>query len=350
MHNTQMNLAVAVVSTFILLATTLPQTGGFSFQDNPQSTRQARVGGDFQSKSTPDPAVIHYATSSGGNYNYHKYYSYNKQTRKPATRPSIGGWYFPDSGSRDPVVHDSVPQPSTVSSALKPQTVTIVNGIGIRGGDDFPTETPPTTTAVNLPPPHCPQGEDFCSNVTNYPVDLVQSLVSNIHKEIIDFAKYEPTVDERYHSPGGGSDIPACKSRMDAYFPKAARNIQNDLNWIVNDIDVNGVNFKQRIDTETCLKPRKPCTSLLQAGVAQGFTTECRQSYVNVKLLAIDQKSKQKVVDTFKFPSHCQCFVVPTSFKLSRSGVPQGTVTPDTNTTLSTDSSESDGSTTYINV
>lgn len=37
--------------------------------------------------------------------------------------------------------------------------------------------------------------------------------------------------------------------------------------------------------------------------------TECRQQFAYRRLLALDAK-QQVVVDDFKFPSHCECFLI----------------------------------------
>jgi len=341
----QMLLCVAVV---VCLGSALPQNGGtFTFQDRSSSDevsqRKGRVGGNFPNKKpTPNPGVVYYATNSAGSYNYNQYYNSIKQTRRPATRGPVtrpnrnsGGIFFPKTGAnvdrpqpqnQPPPTSRPQAQPSlTVRPQKQPDTVTVVNGIGIRGGSEdltLPSDVP-VTTQMNLPTPECPNGKSFCSNVTNYPSEMLESLMSGFDNNILDLAKpvnidivNPKEVHAKFH-PADRGDTPACKSITQAYCPQVARNLRNEKTWIVNDVNVSGVKLRQRIDTVKCVDKKKPCTDLLQQGIAQGFTTECRQSYTYIKLLAVGQGKDQKVkTEPFRFPSHCQCFVVPVKFKL----------------------------------
>jgi len=179
-------------------------------------------------------------------------------------------------------------------------------GAGIRfGSEEFPVRYP-----AGLPVPECPEGETFCSNLSNYPRDMVENMVAGLNNEVYDFAEQLPLPEPktRFREPER-EESAACATKTRAYYPQVARNLKNDLSWIVNDVNVNGMMLRQRVDTVICVREKKPCNSLLQT--PESFTTECRQGYQQIKMLSISRTKQQKVVDTFTFPSHCECFVVP---------------------------------------
>jgi len=221
------------------------------------------------------------------------------------TLPGFHAFVFQDEPS-----HESIPQydrfnynPRQNANLIRPQQGNIHFGPRF-GADDS-----------EIPVPECPKGESFCSNLRNYPRDMVESMVSDLNDDVYDFAEQSPLPEQspdqlktRFRD-AARIESPACATRTQAYYPQVARNLKNDLSWIVNDVNVNGMMLRQRVDTVTCVKEKSACNSQLQTPAS--FRTECRQGYMQVKMLSISKSKKQKVVDTFRFPSYCQCFVVP---------------------------------------
>ena len=83
--------------------------------------------------------------------------------------------------------------------------------------------------------------------------------------------------------------------------PKAAKNKAGQFMFLVNDVE----KHVQLVRVGQCLGEGEEC------GKGRIFTkqvTQCKQEYLDHKLVALDVLGKELVVDTFSFPSCCSCY------------------------------------------
>ena len=92
-----------------------------------------------------------------------------------------------------------------------------------------------------------------------------------------------------------------CKSLTEDIYPRRAKNKKGEYRFIVN----GGEGLEEYIQTVTITR----CVGEgLSCNVDSMEDTECRQEYVEHKLVSLDQSGKQLEVDTFPVPSGCSCY------------------------------------------
>ena len=115
---------------------------------------------------------------------------------------------------------------------------------------------------------------------------------------------------------------PACEVVERYVTPRAARN--KNLQWrlIVNQ-DTSG-NTSSREGAEylrgvqvvrvgQCVRPGRRCAGAAQ-GPRYGQESECRQLYLDTRLVARSPDTGALTTDTFSFPSCCTCYLQETTF------------------------------------
>jgi len=91
--------------------------------------------------------------------------------------------------------------------------------------------------------------------------------------------------------------VRVCRLKTDHISPRAAKNTRGKFVFIVNDDT-----FIQKVEVGLCENPGSECGD----GVFS-YKTECRQQFLEHKLVSLGQDGEKVVVDTFKFASSCSC-------------------------------------------
>ena len=89
------------------------------------------------------------------------------------------------------------------------------------------------------------------------------------------------------------------------YRPKAAKNTAGQFMFLVNDVKEDEEEHVQLVRVGQCMGEGEEC------GKGKIFTrqaTQCKQEFLDYKLVALDVLGKELVVDTFSFPSCCSCY------------------------------------------
>jgi len=92
-----------------------------------------------------------------------------------------------------------------------------------------------------------------------------------------------------------------CQSSTEDIFPQRAKNKDGQYRFIVN----GGEGLEEYVQTVSVSK----CVGAgLSCRVDSHDDTECRQEYIEHKLVSLDQSGQQLEVDTFPLPSGCSCY------------------------------------------
>jgi len=92
-----------------------------------------------------------------------------------------------------------------------------------------------------------------------------------------------------------------CQSLTEDISPQRAKNKKGQYRFIVN----GGEGLEEYIQTVTISK----CLGAgLSCNVDSQQETECKQEFIEHKLVSLDQSGKQLEVDTFPLPSGCSCY------------------------------------------
>ncbi|XP_069691560.1 protein spaetzle 5-like [Periplaneta americana] len=119
------------------------------------------------------------------------------------------------------------------------------------------------------------------------------------HKDIFGVERVDEFdgVSYRY----GNSETPLCPSRSEVVYPKVGTNKSGEKKFVVN----LGNETIQGVRIELCVRNDKCTFSEL---FPSGYSTKCIQKYIYKKLLALGEEDKT-VVEEFRLPSCCSCFV-----------------------------------------
>merc|ERR1711935_45995 len=97
----------------------------------------------------------------------------------------------------------------------------------------------------------------------------------------------------------------ACDLEKEFVYPKAATNKAGKSMWIVNR-PAGAEEYIQVVEVTKCKGEGFSCN----LGQTPGQTTVCRQEYHDQKLVALDERGEELLVDTFSFPSCCSCMLL----------------------------------------
>lgn len=158
----------------------------------------------------------------------------------------------------------------------------------------------------------CPDNEQFCENVDDYPTwvkvndDVVATkLVKNTifeskkNKKLTETEKNEKPSDLSVRISDFYKESRACDHRKSTVYPKKAKNVEGAFVFIVNDEQ-----YRQAVDIEQCLGEGEPCRT--DEDAPSFGETVCRQKYATYKMYVINQEGEQ-VYDSFSLPSACLC-------------------------------------------
>merc|ERR1711892_471232 len=172
-------------------------------------------------------------------------------------------------------------------------------------------------------------GNSYCETKVNYPNEIIRNALQKNEELSIDLFQqlYDSKCKDPIQTRGFNIDEEQlCSGIPKIIFPRKAGNLDEKWRYVVN-ID----NYTQSVEIEECYNfndygdyPEE--TNSVQFGDkeeqndfgvclysgAQGNNpdlTTCKQIYTEHKLLALDPEKGQLLVDSFKLPSACACFV-----------------------------------------
>ena len=158
----------------------------------------------------------------------------------------------------------------------------------------------------------CPGGEDWCDNPDHYPQDGILEALSQEESQLLELLDNRDHIivqrdvqieNSSVHIFQDHSNI--CQSTYETHYIRAARNINNEYQYIIN-IGGPGANqtFTQTIPMTICSSPWLACGH----GDLVEVETLCQQEYREIKLL-IFTRDRRISLDTFAFKSCCVCFI-----------------------------------------
>ena len=166
----------------------------------------------------------------------------------------------------------------------------------------------------NLTAIHCPGGEDWCDNLDHYPQDEILEALAQEESQLLelldepDHTRLERDVQMEKSTVSIFEDHSnICQSSSEVHFIRAARNINNEYQYIINIAEAGeGANqtFTQTIPMTICSSPGLAC-GLGDLGEVE---TLCKQEYREIKLL-IFTRDRRISLDTFRFNSCCVCYI-----------------------------------------
>jgi hypothetical protein len=152
----------------------------------------------------------------------------------------------------------------------------------------------------------CRNGTEFCTDPISYPIQAIRKALrkqKRIINSMFDTDLFRLRLRSGIDLFHGGENV--CDMSTTHIKPKAARNKKGEFKFLVNGGE-GGEDYIQLVKISQCLGVGESC------GKGKVFTrevTECRQEYADHKLVALDEKGKELIVDTFSFPSCCSCFM-----------------------------------------
>ena len=105
----------------------------------------------------------------------------------------------------------------------------------------------------------------------------------------------------------GGERI--CEAVTQLTTPRHERNTRGEMRWIVNQPD-NRTDLTQVVKVTKCM-PGGRCDD---GSLSSRHRTVCRQEYMDHKLVSLNNDNSQVIIDTFRFPSCCTCYLQETTF------------------------------------
>jgi len=181
-----------------------------------------------------------------------------------------------------------------------------------------------------LHPQKCSNGNSYCETEEDYPDNIILKALETNKELSVDLFQqlYDSKCKDPIQTRGFNIDEEQlCYGIPKIIYPRKAKNLDEKWRYVVN-ID----NYTQSVEIEEChnfndydedlptesdsvqFGEKKEPTDFgvcLYSG-AQGNNpdlTVCRQIYTEHKLLALDPEKGQLLVDSFKLPSACACFV-----------------------------------------
>ncbi|XP_055953621.1 protein spaetzle-like isoform X2 [Argiope bruennichi] len=160
---------------------------------------------------------------------------------------------------------------------------------------------PPTD---NFGHPLCAQkpGDTFCEKVENYPEQEIRKAINYSSEE---FVELFGTMAISSRKSGDLDEDTVCKQQSRIFYPRAAVNENDQWAFVVNDVD-----YIQTVMAEVCENPDGPCRYYSDSGILPlEHTASCRQKYSYKRLFAFNPNGTYTYIDSFKFPTCCQCYV-----------------------------------------
>ncbi|XP_071528142.1 neurotrophin 1-like isoform X2 [Panulirus ornatus] len=208
-------------------------------------------------------------------------------------------------------------QEETGEDQVKKAVGAIPGPVGVSLGVPIPAPPLPVSDVVHasLRPglvrvsrPACGATGTYCSYNQNYPLDKVNSIIDRFYNDVriiySDLYRF-PTHDLVYFDNAtleyrrDGHFV--CESSVDYMRPGWAQNLRGE--WLAI---LNTDKFPQTIRVEKCRYEGKRCEYLPPC-----YKSKCVQRYSYVRLLCVDpyHPTLRPVVEVFRIPSACSCFV-----------------------------------------
>jgi len=173
---------------------------------------------------------------------------------------------------------------------------------------------PPLKVKVDVKEYNIPScdGDDFCDRPSFYPSKEILQLVTNASAGLDNMFSHEKEDvmdgNERGRGIFGQADS-VCMMFHQHIRPKVAKNTRGKFMFLVNAPDHDDESrFVQIVQTGQCMGAGQGCM-----GAWPGYqSTECRQQFLEHKLVAVDSNLREIIVDSFKFPSCCTCHILST--------------------------------------
>jgi len=178
-------------------------------------------------------------------------------------------------------------------------------------------------------PKKCSSGNSYCESEADYPDNIVRKAVQKNKELSVDLFQqlYDSKCKDPIQTRGFNIDEEQlCYGIPKIIYPRKAKNLDEKWRYVVN-ID----NYTQSVEIEECHNFNDYEELTVENGTvtfgekeeptdfgvclysgAQGNNpdlTICRQIFTEHKLLALDPEEGQLLVDSFKLPSACACFV-----------------------------------------
>lgn len=153
----------------------------------------------------------------------------------------------------------------------------------------------------------CRRESPVCTNVDDYPQQLVDEIISRHEERFAEFFGDDVVVnsgDEIHLRYDVSDDEFLCISEEKLIHPQSGYTMDEKLVMIVNT-----ANYSQGVRIELCRNPDQPCSKIEY--LVSLYKTNCKQLYHYRTLLAINPTTKQPYKDTFRLPSCCKCVIRP---------------------------------------
>ena len=198
-------------------------------------------------------------------------------------------------------------------------------GHNLNTHEDFMNEIDDTKMTKT---PTCRENEEYCSDPEFYPKDAIQNALKKQYRTLKTLLPPSPTARGRssldvipLESRSGSLNEwrNLCDTNTSFINPKVARNKDGVSMYLVNS-DITGETgdrlseFSQRVRIARCAGDQGEeggDHTGGQCGDLGGLTTRCQQQYTLHRLVALDPRGLELIVDEFRFPSSCSCLYRP---------------------------------------
>jgi len=172
--------------------------------------------------------------------------------------------------------------------------------------------------------PTCKDNEEFCSDPMFYPKDAIQNALKKQYKSLKTMLPSLPAVRAR----SGLDVIPLesrsgnlnewrnlCDTNTSFINPKVARNKDGVSMYLVNSDFTEESDklsqYTQQVRITRCAGDHGGDHTGGQCGALTSLSTRCHQDYTLHRLVALDPRGLELIVDEFRFPSSCSCLYRP---------------------------------------
>eukprot|EP00092_Neocalanus_flemingeri_P033129 GFUD01036024.1.p1 GENE.GFUD01036024.1~~GFUD01036024.1.p1 ORF type:complete len:202 (-),score=65.58 GFUD01036024.1:144-749(-) len=150
----------------------------------------------------------------------------------------------------------------------------------------------------------CEDGAKYCENPPEYPTDVIS-------KVLLGNRRLKRSVRNQMESQMAHNDSSVMDSvcPMKRYFmrPRVATNQQGKLMFVVNGVEgrEERQEYVQEVEVGECIETELECGN---GDVFIYESTYCKQQYSKTELWSMTEEG-EVMVDTFSFPSSCDCWV-----------------------------------------
>jgi len=159
-------------------------------------------------------------------------------------------------------------------------------------------------------------GVDFCEDAVGYPEDTIFKVLEGTKRGLVRMM-FTPDNHGSRMSLGMLAElmpnpVQLCPTTSTWIAPRLAKNIHGDWRYIVNR-PRNMSEYTQFVHVTTCrgggmAQERGTCDPT-GAIINSNIKSRCEQSYMNMKLVVLGEDGTTAEIDTFNFPSCCNCVI-----------------------------------------